>query len=153
MSIKRPNPKKQGELGVAAAVNWFVQNGYVVSIPLVDSQRYDLVVDDGNQLQRVQVKTTTHKNRHLRYVVELRTMGGNRSGQTIKFFNPEEVELLFVLADDHSTYLVPSKDLRNKSTISLGPISDKYRVSATAAAVYSNEQPGVGTQVANEGRL
>jgi hypothetical protein len=79
MTIRRDNPRKQGDIGVGAAIAWFMANGYCVLMPLSESQPYDLVVDDGERLQRVQVKTTTAKSPYGRYVVSLQTAGGNQS--------------------------------------------------------------------------
>lgn len=44
----------QSELEVAIAL---ARAGYIVSKPLGDSHRYDLLIDDGETLSRVQVKT------------------------------------------------------------------------------------------------
>lgn len=44
----------QSELEVAVAL---ARVGYIVSKPLGDSHRYDLIIDDGETLSRVQVKT------------------------------------------------------------------------------------------------
>ena len=44
----------QSELEVAVAL---ARAGYIVSKPLGDSHRYDLIIDDGVTLSRVQVKT------------------------------------------------------------------------------------------------
>jgi hypothetical protein len=56
-----PKPKRntkaigdQSELEVAVAL---ARAGYLVSKPLGDSHRYDLIIDDGSRLYRVQVKT------------------------------------------------------------------------------------------------
>jgi hypothetical protein len=44
----------QSELEVAVKL---ARAGYIVSKPLGDSHRYDLIIDDGEKLSRVQVKT------------------------------------------------------------------------------------------------
>jgi HJR/Mrr/RecB family endonuclease len=56
------NTKKQGDVGLGQAIAWFTRNSYTVSLPLTDSQDYDLIVDKDNVLYRVQVKTTSNKN-------------------------------------------------------------------------------------------
>src|SRR3982074_2145677 len=47
------------ELRVACAL---AESGYSVSKPLGENQRYDLIADDGERLQRVQVKTGRIRN-------------------------------------------------------------------------------------------
>lgn len=51
------NTKSVGELGVARTLSRLLENGYAVSLPFGDNLRYDLIVDDGRHLLRVQCKT------------------------------------------------------------------------------------------------
>lgn len=119
-TIRRDNPRKQGEIGLGAAISWFTANGYSVCIPLADNQPYDLIVDGRDGLQRVQVKTTTHRQPgYGNFVVSLETAGGNRSRSTRKAFDKTLVELLFVLADDGSKWLFPTTVLTQKKTLNL----------------------------------
>jgi len=105
------NTKKQGDVGLGQAIAWFVSNNYTVSVPLTDSQDYDLLVDKDGKIQRVQVKTTSYK-RNDNYSVQLSVKGGNRSGAgRIKKFDKNKVELVFVLTDTGDKYLIPSGDI------------------------------------------
>jgi len=45
--------KHKGNLAVASAIHHFVSAGYVVSIPLADTAKYDLVVERHGVCQRV----------------------------------------------------------------------------------------------------
>lgn len=113
------NSKKRGDIGLGAAIFWFAKNGVTVSIPLTDSQDYDLVVDMGG-LKRVQVKTTSNVSKSGSYEVGLRVCGGNRSGSgKIKKFNKNKIDLLFVLDANGATYLIPSSQLNVTNSISL----------------------------------
>ena len=67
------NTKKQGNWGLGQAIAYFTAKGLSVSIPLTDSQTYDLIVDDGTSLKRVQVKSSTNKCSSGAYAVELRS--------------------------------------------------------------------------------
>jgi hypothetical protein len=61
-STQKRNTKLKGdvsELRVAAAL---IEAGYAVSKPFGENQRYDLVIDDGETLARVQVKTGRLRN-------------------------------------------------------------------------------------------
>ena len=51
------NSKDQGGETEARIISQFVANGYSVSIPFGDNDKYDLPVDDGTRLYRVQCKT------------------------------------------------------------------------------------------------
>lgn len=58
---------------------YYAKLGWTVSVPVTDSQDYDLVVDNGTRLFKVQVKTTKSISPSGNYIVSLRTIGGNRS--------------------------------------------------------------------------
>jgi hypothetical protein len=51
------NTKAIGDLSELEVALALARAGYIVSKPLGDSHRYDLIIDDGQTLSRVQVKT------------------------------------------------------------------------------------------------
>lgn len=122
------NSKKRGDIGVGYAIAWASSKGFTVSIPLSDSQDYDLVIDDGSKLIRVQVKTVSCK-RNGYYVVNLRVMGGNRSGSgKNKTINPEKVDLIFILTMDGDMYAIPTHDEMPRSNMLLGKKYESYKI-------------------------
>lgn len=131
MSIYRTNPRKQGDIGVGSAVAWFMRNGYTVSIPVSESQRYDLIVDKDNVLQRVQIKTSTRREPSGGFLVALETRGGNQSWSgTSHFFDKETSDLLFILTDCDDQYLIPTEKLQDnaRSIVVGGAKWIEYRV-------------------------
>jgi PD-(D/E)XK endonuclease len=46
-----------GNISMIKCVAAFTEAGYIVSLPLGDGHLYDLVIDDGTRLYRVQCKT------------------------------------------------------------------------------------------------
>ena len=64
----------------------FSTNDYVVSIPLNDTQDYDLIVEKNGILQRVQVKATGCIGKGGNYQVALKSCGGTK-GKTYKTWN------------------------------------------------------------------
>ncbi|MFA9432698.1 group I intron-associated PD-(D/E)XK endonuclease [Egicoccus sp. AB-alg2] len=127
-TIWRANPREQGLLGVTDAIAYFGRRGWAVSVPLIDSQPYDLVVDDGRRLHRVQVKTTTYRSPYGIFVVSLATRGGNRSFHTVKPFDAAASDLLYVLADDGGRWLIPTAGVAARTTLSLGAKVAAYRL-------------------------
>jgi hypothetical protein len=127
-TLWRRNPREQGLLGVTDAIGWFGRQGWSVSVPPIDSQPCDLVVDDGTRLQRVQVKTTTYRSRYGVYVVSLATRGGNQSFHTSKDFDPSTCDLLYVLTDDRDRYPIQASTIRARTTLNLGARFDEHRL-------------------------
>jgi hypothetical protein len=128
MTIRRHNPRRQGLLGLTAAIDWFSRNGYLVSIPLNDSQPYDLIVeDDAGRLLKAQVKTTTARSPSGSFTVSLRTKGGNQSFHTTKHFDPATSDLLFVLTDDERICVFPSAEVASTASLNLCAKYECYR--------------------------
>ncbi|HVM13461.1 MAG TPA: group I intron-associated PD-(D/E)XK endonuclease [Egibacteraceae bacterium] len=138
MTIRRSNPGKQGEIGLGAAIAWFLGEGYGVSVPLCDNQPYDLIIDSkADGLQKVQVKTSTRRGpiRELpgstksdsHDSVQICTRGGNQSFHTVKYWDPEASDLLFILSDDGDIYVIPSRDVTTRTTINLCEKYERYR--------------------------
>jgi len=120
------NTKKQGDVGLGAAIAYFSRIGNTVNLPLTDSQDYDLIIDDG-KLKRVQIKTCTYK-RNKYFTVSLSVKGGNRSATgKIKNFDKSSVELIFIKTSDKE-YVIPTNMLKIKSVITLDKRYDKYIV-------------------------
>lgn len=115
------NSKKQGDVGLVLAIAWFELNDYPVSIPLTDSQDYDLVIDMNGNLKKVQVRTTYHQKTSGAYEVNLRVVGGNRSGTgKQKNFIETDVDYLFVVVENGMKYLIPRTAIDNIRSLNLG---------------------------------
>lgn len=117
--IRRDNPRKQGEIGFSDAIGWFGRRALTVSIPLVDAQAYDLIVDLDGALAKVQVKTSTFRNSRGRFQVMLATHGGNQSFHTTKPFDSTATELLYVLAGGNR-WVIPSERITATRGITMG---------------------------------
>lgn len=128
--LRQKNSKKQGDVGLGEAISYFTRKGYTVSIPLTDSQAYDLLVDDG-VVKKVQVKTSTSRSSSGSYEVGLRTLGGNQSFHTIKKFDAAAVDLLFIVTEERK-YLIPSDRVQGKSSITVGRYYEEFEIGTVA---------------------
>lgn len=123
------NTKQQGNIGISSAILYYTKLGYCVSLPLNDSQDYDLVVDKDNTLFKVQVKTTSCVKPSGSFAVELRNKGGT-SGIQYSTTSDGSSGILFILCMDGSMYEIPKEVYKDiKSSITLGTQYQKYRVS------------------------
>lgn len=116
--------KEKGNAGLGIAIAYYSSNGYTVSIPLNDTQDYDLIVDKDNNLKRVQVKSTSCITKSGNYQVALKSCGGTK-GNTYKRVIDTCIEEVFILTEKLDMYIIPIKELKNKSTLS---ICDKYNI-------------------------
>lgn len=119
------NSKHKGFVGEAKAILEYSNRGFVVSKPMLDCD-YDLIVDDGQGLKKVQVKTTEHKKNGY-YRCNLRVMGGNKYSSTVKLRHTEDWDLLFVLSDDGSCWSIPASEFNNKNQLTLDQRFDSFK--------------------------
>lgn len=109
------------------AIAYFTTKGYTVSIPLNDTQDYDLVIDKNNELKRVQVKSTGCKTKYGNYQVALKSCGGTK-GKTYKTIINTSVELVFIVAENKNMYLIAKEIIKNRTTLNLCQKYSKYKV-------------------------
>jgi hypothetical protein len=60
MELRQANPRRQGDLGEVAAIEWLTRQNYGVWIPLGHSPHVDLLAERDGLLHRIQVKTSTY---------------------------------------------------------------------------------------------
>ncbi len=119
--------KEKGNSGLGMAIAYFTTNGYVVSIPLNDTQDYDLVIEKDGILKTIQVKSTNCKTKYGNYQVALKSCGGTK-GRTYKTLIDTKIDFLFVLNEKLEMYLIPKDKISNKSTLNLCDKYIKYKV-------------------------
>ena len=122
--------KRQGLVGIGAAIAYFTSQGNLVNMPLNDSQDYDMIVDDGASLKKVQVKTTRYRSKSngCRYNVCLKSSGGTK-GAVYGRVGEGNSDLLFIHTEAGDNYLMPVEYVRNhRSQLVLGDEVEKFRV-------------------------
>jgi Holliday junction resolvase-like predicted endonuclease len=118
--MARMSPRRQGDLGEFSAMDWLAGQGYSVFVPVGHSPDCDLIIDDGREMQRVQVKTTTGW-RERRWEVMICTRGGNQSWNGIvKHFSASRCDQLFVLVADGRRWFIPAEAVGGGTGIVLG---------------------------------
>lgn len=119
--------KEKGNTSLGIAIAYYASNGYTVSIPLNDTQDYDLIVDKDNILKKVQVKSTACKTKYGNYQVALKSCGGTK-GKTYKTVIETNIDELFILTEDLKIYIFPIEKVQNKSTLNICKKYERYKV-------------------------
>ena len=122
------NWKKQGDIGMCYAMVYYSKLGWTISIPITDSQDYDIIVDNGVNLLKVQIKTTTQVTKYGIACVNLRTNGGNKSGTSTKNFDKNTCDLVFVMTSNSEFYSIPRNEIEATTSINLGEKYLPYKV-------------------------
>lgn len=118
--------KDKGRAGLAAAIGYFGMNGYTVSIPLNDTQEYDLLVDDGNNILKISVKATSQRSQYGVPIVSLRNMGGT-NGAVYGREKDKNNDYIFVINELEEKWLLP-KEVLTSNSINLGEKYNQYKI-------------------------
>ena len=92
--------QRKGDLAVAQAIATFTKLGYDVGLPITESAAYDILVDDDNDVHRVQVRYSGGKE------VELRRIHSSSTGYIVKKTKPGAYDWLYILMADNREYLI-----------------------------------------------
>lgn len=128
--LKQKNTNRQGLIGVSAAIKYFVREGFTVSLPIDDSQTYDLIAvkakpEGGKDVRFVQVKTTTQVSRsYSGFIVELR-VSGKKDGEKPK---KDDFTHLYVVDANENEYMIPFDDVSQSTSFTLKERHEKYIV-------------------------
>ena len=99
---------------------WLASRGASVALPVGSSPHWDLVAELDDRILRVQVKTSTCRQKG-RWSVTLCTRGGNQSWNgLVKRLDPERFDYLFVLVGDGRRWFVPAHQVAGGTGLLLG---------------------------------
>ena len=119
--------KEKGNSALGIAIAYFTTIGYVVSIPLNDTQDYDLVVEKEGHYYGIQVKATSCKTKYGMYQVALKSCGGTK-GKTYKTVIDTKVDYVFIVTEKLDMYMIPRKVINNRSTLNLCSKYVEYKI-------------------------
>jgi len=92
--------QQKGDLAVAKAIARFTMMGFDVAIPIIESAAYDLIIDTGEQLKRVQVRFCGVRQ------VSLRRIHSNSKGYVVKKTKQNAYDWLYVYKSSGEEYLI-----------------------------------------------
>jgi hypothetical protein len=109
--------KQRGEMAEAAFLAKAVSLGFCVSKPFGESSRYDLIVDNGSRLLRIQVKSAFYRTRGNSYKIQARGNDGRP-------YTATEIDFLvaWVVPVD-AWYVFPVDEFQKYSQMELFPTS------------------------------
>lgn len=112
------NRKQIGRIGLSMAINYFTCQGYTVSLPMNDTQWYDLVIEKDGIFKTVQCKATQTENGE----ISLRNTGGTKGTVYDNVTNHSELDYLFCVNKDLDMWCIPMEDIikaGNRNSIAL----------------------------------
>jgi len=123
-------PGLKGELGEVAFMHKAVSLGFALALPYGHIHRYDFIVESGTKLWRVQVKTTTVKQRGMYAVTICRHANRERHGYT-----ESEIDFVAVyIVPEDTWYILPVREVVGHQCLRFRPkgygrgdIHERYR--------------------------
>jgi hypothetical protein len=111
----------------ALAMAWFTLRGCAVALP-IEPQEYDLLVTTSKGVQRVQVKSCASRNGRGYWDVGIgrRPYVLDKTASKMPY-DPESIDLFFIVLGDGSIYVIPSDVLAGRTSISADSYTP-YRV-------------------------
>ena len=109
--------KQTGRIGLSMAINYFTIQGYTVSLPMNDTQWYDLIIEKDGIFETVQCKATKTEDDS----IDFRSTGGTKGVAYDNLQNyRDKLTYIFCVNKDMNMWLIPIKDLdSNKQSIKL----------------------------------
>ena len=100
--------KDKGRAGLSLAIAYYGTQGYTISLPLNDTQWYDLIIEKDGVFQTVQCKFTSSVDN----AISLRSTGGTKGSVYDKLLE-HPIDILFCADKDMNMYSIPVQDLKN----------------------------------------
>jgi hypothetical protein len=132
------HPKDKGDRTALAVMLALRAQGYAVLVPFGENTRYDLVIDDGDGLARVQCKTGRLRGGAVLFAVCSCYGHHMRPGESRRSYRGQ-VEFFGVhCPDTEMVYLVPIEDLdvRTSAALRVDPAKNAQRLKVRNAADY-----------------
>ncbi len=97
-----------GRIGLSKAIDYYTLQGYTISLPLNDTQWYDLIIEKDGVFKTVQCKATTTEES----AIDLRETGGTKGSQYNHVLNHDNLDILFCVNKDLNIWIIPISDLK-----------------------------------------
>ena len=97
------------------AINYFTIKGYTISLPINDTQWYDLIIEKDGIFETVQCKATQTSEG----TIDFRSTGGTKGVEYDNLKNHSELDWLFCVDKNLNMWLFPVKELNNNRQIKL----------------------------------
>lgn len=123
--FQRPRTGIGSTPSLTVAMQWFLERGYIVSVP-IEPAPYDLVTESDEGLKRVQVKTTSRRDQRGGFKARLtRTLyipgAKPNSGGSYRAvpYEPGVIDYFFIITKGGTAYLIPAPVVEGATDIAL----------------------------------
>ncbi len=129
-----------GELTELKCQLFLLEQGFVVSKPVLDNARYDLILDYNNKLYRIQIKTSRWMSeKHEGIIFNCKSQHRTSDGNKIMKYTPDEIDF-FMTEFENQFYLIPCDKIRGEMRLRFKPTKNHQDNKAYFAKDYLFEE-------------
>ena len=112
-----------GDIGESVAIMNFMKNDFIVSKPLSNNARYDLIIEKNNILYKVQVKTTQNIKEKVKMDFALKTTNYSKGEWVSTGYTTKEIDLFFLycIENDWCGLYIVNENIPKNISIRLQP--------------------------------
>ena len=111
--------KQKGNIGEAKCLAKMVELGVPVSLPFGDNERYDMIIEHNNKLEKIQVKYSSQKTENNSVIFHTASSTNHTTNKHYtNYINDIDAFLLYNGLNEDIYYL-PIETVGNKKTISI----------------------------------
>ena len=134
------NTRITGELTELKCQMFCLERGFIVSKPIVDNARYDLLLDYNNKFYRIQIKTSRWMSEeHEGIVFNCKSQHSVAGGNKIMKYTPEEIDF-FMTEFEGEFYLIPCEKAKSEMRLRFKPTKNHQDDKATFAKDFRVEE-------------
>lgn len=97
---------KSGALTELKCQMFLIEQNCIISKPILDNARYDLLIDMNNKIYRIQIKTSRWSKEGETIVFNCKSSHATSQGNKIMKYSPEEIDY-FMTEWNNEFYLIP----------------------------------------------
>lgn len=130
----------KGELTEMKCQLYCLENGYIISKPILDNARYDMILDYNGKLYRIQIKTSRWMSEeHEGIIFNCKSQHSISGGNKIMKYSPEEIDF-FMTEFENEYYLIPCEKTKNEMRLRFKPTKNGQDYKAFFAKDYKFEE-------------
>lgn len=130
----------KGELTELKCQLYCLEQGYIISKPILDNARYDMIIDYNGKFYRIQVKTSRWMSEeHEGIVFNCKSQHSVSGGNKIMKYSPEEIDF-FMTEFENEYYLIPCDKARSEMKLRFKPTKNNQDNRAFFAKDYKFEE-------------
>lgn len=134
------NTRIKGELTELKCQMYCLEKGYIVSKPIVDNARYDLLIDIDNKIYKIQIKTSRWMSEeHEGIIFNCKSQHSISNGNKIMKYSPDEIDF-FMTEFENRFYLIPCDKVRGEMRLRFKPTKNHQDNKAYFAKDYLFEE-------------